>query len=375
LALRCSLADKTEALVFPAEESAAKEAAQAADVKAFISFDGAFTYIMHPDISFADALRAALFSEPGEGGLAGRRFELTRGSIARALDAGFSMTGSKEDNPLSFPDFIESLSGRPLDQNLRYSLEDWANRWNQVSLQTGTILTLAPEKQFLAEVRSVRRLLSRKLADGVYLLRGDKDEAYKALEKAGVDVIGRPAGEATHGGFGVDTFMGSGLPPLRHLGSTESVLTEKTPLNNTEETPQDTDAKNAADALLESFRAEMEKSNPDAAQKEALEDLLSRHLVYSPSQLAIKQGPRLRTEARSMDFAGKIAVAKQAQTENSPVEIYLPGKEEPLLGFVKSVSKAGREAFIHLDDGTKLSEVSCGKISLIRKTPQSIFES
>jgi hypothetical protein len=83
-------------------------------------------------------------------------------------------------------------------------------------------------------------------------------------------------------------------------------------------------------------------------------------------------------EARNLDYAGKVMVAKQAIALKSPVEILRAapeGESNRLIGVPGALEKRGGETVLVLKTLPEGNEIRLplGKISLLRRIKQSIF--
>ncbi|MDR3275994.1 MAG: helicase-associated domain-containing protein [Treponema sp.] len=333
-----------------------------------IALDSPFSCILYPEIDFTDALTLACFAEVRETGQT-LRFEFTRQSVVRGLDLG--------QNAAALPALLERLSLKPLDQNLRWSLEDWAARYAAVSLQSGTVLVLAEDKYYLAEVRSVAALIKRTLAPGVYLLSEDTGAAGEILRKAGVEIIARPV-ESDTGADSIRSLypaLGSAVPSKKSGPSIEGAS----------ESPVDSKGPDQAAGIKDHFRALLDKMQLSQTAGEELAARIERKIILCESQLSCDTSIIEKTEARNLDYVGKTAVAKQAMALKSPVEVFWSNPEKgdglsALLGFAEAIEKSGGETTLVIrteegPGGTMSSQrIPIGKISLIRRSKQSIFE-
>jgi len=171
----------------PAEKGASPK-------KPVIVMDSASSFVLYPEISFADAMALSTFCSIKENDGTAIVFELTRESVVRGFDQGMKASDMLE--------LLDRLSLKRLDTNLAWTLKEWESRYAGVSLNQGIILTLAEDRRYLAEARPVSSLIERELAPGVYLLSSsDRAEAARALKKAGVDIIAQPPVGAASGKF------------------------------------------------------------------------------------------------------------------------------------------------------------------------------
>jgi hypothetical protein len=290
-----------------------------------------------------------------------------------------------------------------------------------VALYQGTVLCLSEERRYLAETGPLSPFIRRTLAPGIYLLSpADMEAARESLSKSGVDIIARPAlprpdESPLHSPYTTT----AGIETARNNGgySWQGVLLEPPP---------------APAALLSGaapglsarerkaeLRGALEKSRLTGTVKEELNARIERRLIVSESQLHDGVVKQEKLEARNLDYTGKAIIAKQALAYGSLVEIALPeagSGERRLFGALTALEKNGGETILVLRpvsrspeipgnsntvadspggsnvDGelsqdsdadnnaaekekeTELIKIPLGKISLIRRIKQSLFE-
>jgi hypothetical protein len=332
---------------------------------AVIAMDTAFSCILYPEISFADALSLALFSLVRETGAA-VRFELTRESVVRGFDMGLD---AKYMIAL-----LDRLSGNQVGQNLRWTVQDWETRYSGVSLFQGTALVLSEERRYLAEAEPVSSLISRTLAPGVYLLSaGDRSDALQALRRAGIDIVAQPLGDR----------RGDRPSPYPSLAQAPGILRGgfQPPPDKGGETTRGESL--SPDPLLagrykERFRAALEKLSLSKGEREELSARIERRLILSESQLATASVRYEKLEARGLDYVGKTSIVKQAIASKQLIEIVWSGqqgKENRAIGLPNALQKSGGETLLALKPvpSGDLILLPLGKIGLLRRVKQSLF--
>jgi hypothetical protein len=350
----------------PGEDCAAVEGA------AVIAMDTAFSCILYPEISFADALSLASFSMVRETGAA-VRFELTRESVVRGFDLGLDAA--------CMIALLDRLSGNQVEQNLRWTMKDWETRYSGVSLFQGIVLTLAEDRRYLVEAAPVASLIRRTLAPGVYLLSADeKTGALQALRDAGIDIVAQPslskppgvvADEAGNGGPSLFPRLESASPMVRDK-SMPDMRGEITPAGSL---PPDG---SRSGRYKERFRLALEKMSLPKGERDELSARIERRLILSESQLVAVPARYEKLEARGLDYVGKTSIVKQAIASKQLIEIVWSGQQGDLnraVGLPHALEKNGGETLLVLkpvppDDPIRLP---LGKISLLRRIKQSIF--
>jgi hypothetical protein len=335
--------------------------------------DTAFSFIVYPEISFADVLALARFCSLKSG--ANRQgtavcFELTRPSAVRGFDRGLRSEDMLE--------LLGRLSGSRLDESLGWTLKDWEKRYTAVALHQGLVLTLAEDMRYLAEAEPVASLITRTLGPGIYLLApAARSEAAAALRKAGVDIIAQPPldGELSRDRQEGSAFFASlkDNPPKERAGLYAGISGSA---------PGGAVVFGDAGSIKERFRRVLDGMKLSRPERDELAARIDRRLVLSEAQLEGSSIKYEKLEAGGLDFAGKAAIARQAVASGSLLEVSWP---EPGGGIIRatgiplSLEKKGGESVLILkpqtgaEDEKELS-VLLAKISLIRRIKQSIFE-
>jgi hypothetical protein len=335
--------------------------------------DTPLSCLLYPELPFAGALSLARFCSPRDTG-AVLRFELTRSSVARGFDRGISAAAMLE--------ILTRLSGNRVDGNLGWTLQDWESRYAAVSLHQGLVLTLAEDRRYLAGTEPLAALIRLSLAPGVYLLSvSDSAPALEALKKAGVDMVAR-----REWGLSPEESPGDGsleglASPFPPLGRPEEPLVEP-PLPGTRPSPKippKGPLREGPEGLKERFHAALDRLSIPKQERDELAARIERRLVLRESQM---EGAVIRyekLEARGLDYVGKAAIAKQAIAAKSPVDVLWTragGGSGQILGVPTALVKQEGESVLVLNPlpaGEEL-RLPLGKISLIRRIKQSIFE-
>jgi hypothetical protein len=339
----------------------------------FLAMDSPLSCILYPGMAFADILKLAAFLTVREAGVA-VRFELTRESAVRGFDRGMSAADMIA--------LLERLSGNRIGENLIWSLRDWEKRYGDVNLRRGLVLTLSEERRYLAEAEPVAALIRETLAPGVYLLESSAadagpgmEAAAEALRKAGVDIIRRAGPDARPGaGPQGGIFHGSGalFPAL------ESAPEEGPPDRAFPAVPPELGA--GAEALKERFRGALKNMSLSKEERDELNARINRRLVLNESQLEGASVRYEKLEARLLDYVGKAAIAKQAVSSKSPVEVSWPHPQKGsvrVTGIPEALEKTGGESILILKplspENEETLRIPLGKISLLRRIKKSIF--
>jgi hypothetical protein len=338
------------------------------ETKPVIVMDAAFSFVLYPEVSFADAMALGTFCSVKDNDETTVRFEITRSSIVRGFDQNM-----KADEMIAI---LERLSLNRLDSNLPWTLKEWESRYTGVSLHQGIILSLEEDRRYLADAGPVSRMIQKTLAPGVYLLSAEeKSEAAKVLLRAGVDIVAQPpiGFEAARDGFSRNTFT--------HLGSQKSA-DSVIPMSKESSSKKEKKPPENAESIKQNFRKTLEKMKLNKQERDELLARIERRIVLSNAQL---DGASLRyekLEARGLDYSGKLTIAKQAIETGSLLEVSWPGQDGELnrtAGIPEALEKKEGDSILVLRSGgnsennTRVFRIPLGKISLLRRVKKSIF--
>jgi len=362
-----------------------------------IAVDSGFSVIVYPEICYKDAINLAAFMNVVEAG-AVVRFELTKDSAVRAFDNNI---GADE-----IIELLKRLSGGRLDESQIWNLKDWEKRHGEVSLKSGVILKLSPDRRYLTETMPLAGIIEETLAPGIYLLPPNAaDEAAAALSAAGIDIISRKNDQPDH--LQVVRQPPDHLQAVRLNRYFQPLLNDPTAdsknklkikeityvsaadKNNAMSEESSTQAPSAqapassvtplltSSALTENFHAILKETPMGDIERAELSARIDRRLVLCEAQLKEASLRYEKLEARNMDYAGKQNIAKQAIAQQSPVEIvHGPGSGERIFGIPKALEKKEGDYILVVVPAGGKSElsISLGKISLLRRIKKSIFE-
>jgi hypothetical protein len=136
--------------------------------------------------------------------------------------------------------------------------------------------------------------------------------------------------------------------------------------------------------LVNDFHSMLNGMNFGREERDELAARIDRRLILSESQLKDALVRYEKLEARGLDYAGKVLIAKQAITIQAVVEVVLPGRQnqERIYGIPKALEKSGSDSVLVIEPiankGDAVPEdyvrFPLGKISLLRRIKKSIFE-
>jgi len=341
---------------------------------AVIAMDTPFSLVVYPEIEYNDLIKISAFCHVTEASL-NIRFDLNRDSVVSAFNLGISAD--------SIIELLQKLSKNRIDENLTYALYDWEKSHREVTLRQGLILTLSPERQYLAETRPLSMFIKETLAPGIYMLPTTlEDRAIRALQKAGVTIIARHGehldeNRFSDNGGSTDVFSGNFFPSFRVMASSGGMFSKDSSQDLKAES--DSTANAEAGALIESFHSILDKMRMDKEKHDEMTARIDRKLILCESQLKDAVLRYEKLEARGMDYNGKTLIAKQAISMQSLLEVTWPvkQKQERVLGIPKALEKTGTEYILiikPMDGREETIRIPLGKISLLRRIKRSIFE-
>jgi hypothetical protein len=343
--------------------------------KPVIVMDTAFSFILYPEISFADAMALSAFCSLKECNGTLISFELTSKSAVRGFDQGLFAKAMME--------LLDRLSEHRLDPNLDWTLKEWEKRYTGVSLHQGTVLTLAEDNRYLAKAGPVSYLIAKTLAPGVYLLSTEERSAIvRALRKAGIDIVAQPPEDAARAGTRRGGPLRISFPRLSSSEAAEYGLTNSFSGSNKSAPLIDAETSNEGASIKEKIRGVLDRMKITKQERDELLARIERGLVLNETQLESTSLRYEKLEARGLDYTGKAAIAKQAIETGSLLEITWPGRDgEPnrTVGIPQTIEKKEGENVLVLkasgnsENGARVFKIPLGKISLLRRIKQSIF--
>jgi len=374
---------------------------------AVIAMDSPFTLLMYPEIAYNDAIEIASISRVTETSL-NVSFEINKDAAVSAFNRGISARASIE--------LLQRLSGNRIDENAAFTLLDWEKRHKEVSLCKGLVLSLSPERSYLAETKPLSRYISAKLAQGIYLIPENMEEkVYAALKKAGVTIFAKPNNSAILSDEGSAPNSGAAdsrifFPRLNagapNTEKNRQFRPEKGEKNISKSVASLNDAPSLDDALsasvpaasdlIKEFHSIINMMRLGTEHKDELTARVNRRLVLCESQLKDAVVRYEKLEAHGLDYAGKTMIAKQAIAKQLPVEVSWTGrqKQENVIGIPKALEKKDDESVLVMEslDNARIHggtiripgntvripgntiRIPLGKIGLLRRIKKSIFE-
>ncbi|MDR1363338.1 MAG: hypothetical protein LBJ35_04755 [Spirochaetaceae bacterium] len=348
-----------------------------------IVFNSIFSFIILPEITLQEAMLLASFCEIVE--VRPRiQFRVTRESAARGFNNGVSaksMSGIlKKLSSSSFSSAAACIDNDALAE----ALNDWEKHHSEIVVIEGVSLILSEEQRCMARAEAVAPHIVLNPSPGVYLLDfAGKDEAAAALRKAGAGMVFEPRAKSA------EASQKKALPVFTSLTPRTNALTvapAETP--PTGASADDSRDRKSAEEYKRRFRAALDELKPSKMEREELYARIERKLVISTRQLSRALTCNEKREARGLDYAGKLALAKEALLSNTALEIVIQdssGNEKCITGIPAALEKSKDETILSVklsptNEGAEIDDnnindsgrikISMGKIRLVRRMKQ-----
>jgi hypothetical protein len=342
-----------------------------------IMFDSPFTFVILPDANVLSVFDIISFSAVEN--IQEYRFTVSKEMAVRCFETGFeSAQGDISAGSAAWIiSRLETLSGDcgHIDETLVWTVNEWEKRFGEVILHEGLVLCLGKERQYLAETAGLKPYLKKMIAENVYIIDPKCRDAVEAvLTKSGVDIIGRahvpPAeaddrkDDATRRTVFFPALSGTAFSPCFFAG---------------EHKPGKTVSAQVLDHR-QTFRTMLASLGAADNEKRELLARIERGLIFSADQLKKLSFPGTfpyeKIEAHGMDYTGKLLIAKSALANRSPVEIgwHTEDGEKKMLCAITDIEKNPSGDILFVTASQRKQQIPLGKVSVIRRIKQSIFE-
>ena len=341
-----------------------------------------------PGVTYAHALTVAQIGELIRYDVV-PSFRLTDASIAAARRDGL-------DRPL---ERLTEMAGE-LPQNVRFLIQRWQERAGAVRLVRGVLLIAgAEESTILQGSEEFMRLMREEPAPGVFLMHDEPRQLERLLGKlelgtstmvegqrpVDVDVPeyerifsryrqpslaaspqhgsapDQPADGGTNAGdAGGENAAGSPTDNSRGTGAQR--------VTDGGESPRET----AGDQLMRELKAQLETQNLPEDVRQELSLRIERKLILFPEQIRRDVIPQYGTEARGLDYLGKIRLIEQAIANGDMLEIITrsaSGSPQRVLVQPREVVERGSDLMLRArqEPDHQAIRIRIRRISLVRR--------
>ena len=285
------------------------------------------------------------------------RCELTREGVARAIRAGIA--------PPEIAPALEALTGRPLPQNVAFSLQRWTADHEAISLTDCVLLTVSEERRTLLEhARELAPFILAQPAPGVFALdRTRESEWMTALRRLGIAVLPRVTGRD------VGTRQRRSRLGSAHSKDAVAANRWKERLHGATAAPPPS---GAAAHREEELLASLDEADITDAGKEEMALRIRRKLILLPEQVRPGAVRAERREAKGLDYVGKVRIIESAlRTPGEKLEVIQRGRDGRPVRFLLSpatLERRGAEMVLVGEEITngEVVRISVGKIALVR---------
>jgi len=275
----------------------------------------------------------------------------------------------------SFEQFIsrmEELSSSSLPPNIRSSLNNWEQNYSGVSLTRGIVLRIDTGRKHLVEHNeALNDYMLEVLGEGTYLFRDDAPETLlQLLSEAGVDPlppIGPQPNRHTFEHPGSD--RSGDFPPVEAEETLELNIDQTLPKLQSDELHKE----------REQLMQRIDSLSVDQSTREALERLVQRKVIIFSSQIRSDLQSQKMSEARGIDYAGKVRVVEETMNSNWDVleVVERDAQGEPIRHLLRPVKlqKMGNDLLLIGREFPEMEEVQLRvrKLSYVRRWRNSLI--
>ncbi len=264
---------------------------------------------------------------------------------------------------------LEKYSGRPLPQNLSFTLSTWEKEYRSMDLNYGVVLTVAKERLPLIEHSpNLKEFFLSVPAPGVFILDPDRENEWRrAFINAGFEML--PDVRIHSQGKNTETIPSPGFSKLKESSGFKAYKTEH--------------SEDAA-AVIEEQMKNLAARKMAPAQKQNLEARIQKKLILDQSQLTTSTRPEEKGEAGAMDHRGKLRLVERALELDNLLEVSTPKDFEIEKKLIKplrlakleqtDISKPVVNILIGLElPSEKETEIPVNRISFLKMLKSSLF--
>ena len=289
-------------------------------------------------------------------------FELDKASVRRLLSRGVEAQ--------AMTDSLEVLAGAPLSSNLQFSLRDWEADHRSMRLWKGTVLAVDEDRRHLVEhTDGFAQAVVHRFAPGVWLVREDLLAAWsKELEQKGLPPLPAVTTVDAEGEWGRPwSFTGWTLEP-RADGPEPAWPDPAAPVVTGDRSGR-----------IEDLLQRLATLSLPAEEREEWRARILRRVVLTPEQLTHPLGRGERSEAKGLDYGGKLRLAELAVASASDLlEVGFrneDGRADSRLIRPLRLEKQGGEALLVAEDleTRKPFQAMVSRLSQVRKIKGSLL--
>ncbi|MBU8913218.1 MAG: hypothetical protein KOO61_04290 [Spirochaetales bacterium] len=322
-----------------------------------------FELTLPAEVEFADALFVAEVSElvrhdryP--------RFELTKERVAAAMRGGLGAS--------HLEDRLTRLTQDLLPQNVAISIRTWEEEYESIRLYRGVVLQVKEGRRHSVEHSpAIRQLIVHELAPGTYLVdESDVPALQEGLREAGVELVPElppadPAGLVAWQDAGPSSATGERVARIARLIS--------------ESADQSLCTLNSSGKLQDELTSALAERSLPAEQRQELSTRIQRKLILSERQLKSGALKAEKTEAKGLDYSGKVRIIEQSLSLGGFLEVIertADGSPQRRLVEPSTLRKEGSELIL---EGQELPnrvqvQLPVSKLGLVRRLRATLFK-
>ncbi len=283
---------------------------------------------------------------------------------ARYLLTRETITSSIRDGVAAPIEVLETVVRAEVPQNVRFLLKRWSSRSRALRLIDGAVLIAEPEEaEVLTDFADFAELVQERPAPGVFVIaRRSVSRAREVIDRLGLrDVLSVEMGEIDRKpvpDYEVQHARAT-QPALRAGPDVVSILKAEVPVT-----------REVADPRADLHQALDERDISEDDRRE-LAHRIDRGLILFADQLRGEVRSSYATEARGLDYLGKIRIIEQAISSGDMLEIVMRDTSNPhrLLVRPREVSRTGEDLMLRAVQEPEATAVKIRirRISLIRR--------
>jgi len=262
---------------------------------------------------------------------------------------------------------LEELSGAPLPQSVRFSLDAWESEARSARVRVGVVVALDGHLSGVLEHSpKASALVVERLAEGVYLLAAhDAADAERLLKSVGIDVD-------------IRTPPPDDIETVRSLWNLAvSSLGEKTPGQILSYSTLPDSLAAGEPPLVGRLLAALDSLSPSPDERSDLEDRIRARLILDESQLHVVPADNDGSFVGAMDYPGKIRLIERALKDGGAIEVAYAdesGNQARATGIPREIRRTPSGTVVALStSGSGQSVIAISAIGKVRRLRNMMF--
>jgi len=268
---------------------------------------------------------------------------------------------------------VSALSSAGIPQNITFSMDAWEQNYSSVKMTEGITLILAKHWDRLVRHNPEFQIhILNDLGHGIYVMDPEYQTVWRDLLK-GMGISPLPPVQKGNRQSSTDIFSRIPAP----AGHTES--TDRQPVDLRSEYPRPNQDTGKAEEVRNELIEALENIDASSGKHKELSTRIEKKLILYPSQLENPVYTESGSEARGIDYAGKVRIIQQAlQSGSSLLElIERTARGNPARHLLRptELEKSGKELVLVGEElpAEKSIRIRVEKIGYIKKWKGSLF--